>query len=346
LPRNSNLSTSLKSLELLALSSNHQPTNITAIAATFRLPSSKHHHSCQSPYKQLPSFSRGGSPSNLVNMPQQDVFIGASGIVRLHRQESIATKIAFDPDDQHIILAEAEIYKRLGSNQGIVRFIEVRGKHLVLELLQCSLASRLDALSKEGQRPSRKQVLQWAKQITLAFKHIHSRDVKQVDIHPRNVLLDFDDNAKLVDFAGSSLDDSEPLAFPSPRFTKQSVAVPSIQAEIFAIGSLFYQLETTRPPYHEEESESKVSKLFDSDIFPETSSLLLRNVIDRCWNLRYSQASDILLDLDGLGLELNDQASMYSIVGSLFQQTWNMIVYCVSGVLKRWPSLFELYKSQ
>jgi serine/threonine protein kinase len=86
---------------------------------------------------------------------------------------------------------------------------------LVLERLQYSLRKRLWDLRDAGQLPPPQDVLRWAAQIVQALQHAHSRGVLQVDIGPHNVLLDWNENVKLGDFAGSSIDGSAPSVLPS-----------------------------------------------------------------------------------------------------------------------------------
>ncbi|KAL7783272.1 kinase-like domain-containing protein [Trichoderma ceciliae] len=123
----------------------------------------------------------------------------------------------------------------------------------MLERLQYPLRHRLLSLREKQQQPSIQEVLRWALQTAEALRYIHSCGVKQVDIGAHNVLLDWDENAKLSDFAGSSLDGSKPTVAPSALSThpKLSVTNPSVCSELFAFGSLLYEIETTYEPCHD-----------------------------------------------------------------------------------------------
>lgn len=112
-------------------------------------------------------------------------------------------------------LIEYKIYQRLGQHPRITKFLGVYNGMLVLERLQCPLRQRLLDLRKQTscQSPRTCCVGQYKSQKD-CDTYI-SRGVWQVDIGLTNVLLDWGDDAKLSDFAGSSLDGSEPTVFPS-----------------------------------------------------------------------------------------------------------------------------------
>lgn len=127
---------------------------------------------------------------------------------------------------------------------------------------------------------------------------MHSYQVKQVDIGAYNVLLDWDGNAKLADFAGSSLDDSAPMVLPGAHATHPLLdpEKPTIFSELFAFGSMLYEMETTNEPYPEKE-DSELERLSGADLYPDTSELTLGTVIwNRCMR-KYKDASELLLDL-------------------------------------------------
>ncbi|PGH01796.1 hypothetical protein AJ80_08963 [Polytolypa hystricis UAMH7299] len=135
--------------------------------------------------------------------------------------------------------------------------------------------------------------------ITSALCYIHSHRVLQVDIGAHNVLLDWDDNVKLADFAGASLDGSEPqilcgIRAEHPAFP--SSERPTVKTEIFSLGSLLYELETTRQPYHDK-TDDEVEMLYCAGNFPDTGDLLLGQVITKCWMMEYKDAGDVLNDI-------------------------------------------------
>ncbi|KAI1966922.1 hypothetical protein LOZ58_000412, partial [Ophidiomyces ophidiicola] len=109
----------------------------------------------------------------------------------------------------------------------------------------------------------------------------------------------WDDNVKLNDFAGSSLDGSKPLIpcgtlFENPSFP--SSQSPSVRTEIFAFGSLLYEIETTHHTYPEK-SDREVELLYKAGIFPDARHMILGQVIHRCWMMEYRNVGEALDDM-------------------------------------------------
>ncbi|KAL1636214.1 hypothetical protein SLS56_001193 [Neofusicoccum ribis] len=123
--------------------------------------------------------------------------------------------------------------------------------------------------------------------------------VLQVDVGPHNVLLDWDENAKLSEFAGSSINGSKPLVAPSEHSEHPDfpAATPSVQSEMFALGSTLYEVETTRQPYHDR-AEKEIQELFHVWSFPDTSALVLGEVITKCWRLEYQSVGEVVENLE------------------------------------------------
>nr|KMM70704.1 hypothetical protein CPAG_07015 [Coccidioides posadasii RMSCC 3488] len=170
---------------------------------------------------------------------------------------------------------------------------------IILEHLQYPLRKRLRDLQEANLVTPTEDVLRWACQIAQGLQHAHARGVLQVDIGPHNILLDGHGNVKLADFAGSSIDGSSPSIASStraehPRFPS---SMPSLQTEVFALGSAFYELETTRKPFHDK-MDHEVEKLFGAGNFPDTSSLELGRVISACWMMEYQDVGDVLRDIE------------------------------------------------
>jgi len=110
------------------------------------------------------------------------------------------------------------------------------------------------ALQRRNELPLADKALRWSIQTAEALAYIHTKNVLQGDIGCHNLLLDNDDNVKLCDFAGSSIDGSKPYVgyckgFRRPTEDPDKI---SIGDELFALGSTIYEIWTTRRPYQEE----------------------------------------------------------------------------------------------
>lgn len=211
---------------------------------------------------------------------------------------------------------ERRIYKRLGQHPYITRFITANSNEIVLERLQYPLRKRLLELRSNKVRPVTQTVLRWAWQIAQAFHHIHLCGVLQVDIGAYNVLLDWNDDVKLCDFAGSSLDGSEPMVAPSAHSTHPRISIthPSIRSELFAIGSLLHEIETTYEPYNDKNDE-ELEELFGADQYPDVGNLRLGEVITKCWAGQYADAGELVIDIGQLKRRLNDNVLRSVAIG-------------------------------
>jgi serine/threonine protein kinase len=202
---------------------------------------------------------------------------------------------------------ERRIYERLGQHPYITKFIAAHPNEIVLERLQYPLRKRLLELRRANERPAIQTILRWARQIAQAFRHVHSCGVLQVDIGTYNVLLDWNEDVKLCDFAGSSLDGSEPTVAPSAHSTHPRISIthPSIRSELFAVGSMLYEMETTYEPYNDK-NDGELEELFDADHYPEVGNLTLGEVIIKCWTGQYVDASEIVMDIGQIEKHLKD----------------------------------------
>lgn len=223
---------------------------------------------------------------------------GASGTV-IQASDTVVIKRPLPlPNCKEQIDIERRVYDRLGQHPCVTKFLGVYKGMLVLERLQCPLRKRLWDLRDENRAPTPEDVVRWSLQTCKGLEHVHSCKVFQVDISPANVLLDWEDNAKLSDFAGSSIDGSAPLVLPSlhsehPRWPSSN---PTIRSELFALGSTLYEIETTTKPYHDKD-DSQVSELFRRDLFPGTENMVLGQTIQNCWFGRYRDVSEVVKDI-------------------------------------------------
>lgn len=215
-------------------------------------------------------------------------------------------------ESRHHLAIERIIYERLGSHPYITKVLSIHKNMLVLERLQYPLRKRLWDLRNAGQLPLPQDVLRWATQIAQALQHAHSCGVLQVDIGPHNVLLDWAENAKLSDFAGSSIDGSVPSVLPSTRSEHPNIQAtnPSRQSEIFALGSTLYEMETTQQPY-DDKTDTEIERLFSVGDFPNTSALLLGKVIMKCWKVEYMNIGEAIEDIMYIQEKLKSKRSWW-----------------------------------
>lgn len=167
-----------------------------------------------------------------------------------------------------------------------------------MEELKEPLCLRLQSLRENNKVASAEQMWKWSIQMAEGLQYIHSQNVLQADIGSQNLLLDRNDDLKFADFAGSSIDGEDAYVCASARaqYPRLWRHHPSVKDEIFAMASVFYEIATSRKPYHNKE-DHVVEDLYGAAKFPETGHLLLGPVIQKCWEMQYEDVAEVLNDL-------------------------------------------------
>ena len=125
------------------------------------------------------------------------------------------------------------------------------------------------------------QRLHWARQIIDTLRFVHSKNVIHRDLTCRNILLDAHLNAKLADFAGSSLDRCPLLVAVTASHQYPRLAI-SILGDIFALGSTFYEIITGGVPYPEFSNKEIKARYLKGDFPNIKSSGLIGDIIIHC----------------------------------------------------------------
>ena len=235
---------------------------------------------------------------------------GVSSLIYEFSETAVIKAPCGADESRHQLDIEGAIYERLGSHPYITKVLSIHQNMLVLERLQYPLRKRLWDLRDASMLPPTQDVLRWAAQIAQGLQHAHSRGVLQVDIGPHNVLLDWNEDVKLSDFAGSSIHGSEPLVLLSAHSEHPGMpsTEPSLQSEMFALGSMIYEIETTRQPYYDK-LDSEIERLFGAQQFPDTSALVLGQVIAKCWKAEYKNVDEAREDIIHIQKILEDKYS-------------------------------------
>lgn len=199
------------------------------------------------------------------------------------------------------IAREQQIYERFaerGGHEGILQYCGTFDAGIRLEFApNNNLRSYLE---KNGADIGQKRC--WAIQIANALDFAHRSGVIHGDLTWHNILLDDSLNVKLADFAGSSLDGSEFLIAVTPSHRYPGCTL-SIKGDLFAFGSVLYQLLSGKPPYNGL-SEDEICARYSKGIFPETQSLeVFGSIVTKCWHGQYSECKAIIHDMKGMALK-------------------------------------------
>ena len=138
----------------------------------------------------------------------------------------------------------------------------------------------------------------WALQITEALVHSHANNVVHRDLSPRNIRIQTSEDIVLCDFAGSSLDGRTQTGIRGEiRFCRSPYhSMATVQDDIFALGSVLYELSTRSVPYATLKDEEVVWR-YRVKIFPSVGHLPMGKIITNCWNGSYQCTNEVLFDL-------------------------------------------------
>lgn len=185
---------------------------------------------------------------------------------------------------------EKEIFRHLGNHPAILECLEISDVGIVFPYKQNgNLRDYLADMTVT--KPSELKTA-WIRSALAAFDFIHSKGVLQADVSARNFLVNDDLSIVLCDFSGSAIGDKESSVAHETRYSR-TLGDVSLEAEIFAIGSLIYEISTEEAPYKDLKDEV-VQGLFEERTFPDTSYVVLGDIVMRCWTGDFSSVRHII----------------------------------------------------
>ncbi len=195
---------------------------------------------------------------------------------------------------------EAKLLQTL-KHDGIVRlmdyFVEDHRAYLVLEHLTGNNLREL--VLKDGPIPE-VRLLALAKQMCAILGFLHSQNVVHRDFTPENLIIDGNDQIKLIDFnvAQQTLGGSQgsivgkPAYMPPEQFRGKATS----QSDIYALGATLFYLLTGYDP--EAISQSSPAKLNSS--VSDSLDQIVKNATNLDLKKRYQNAADVLADTEKL----------------------------------------------
>lgn len=240
---------------------------------------------------------------NFDDYDAEIIGVGGSATVLAVNEQLVIKMFANGPRASKDLKRELKIYSHLkfgGKSPYIVQSYGRWEKGIVMERLEMTLRQRL-ALGDVSRDLRDQWILETAKGLRL----LHANEVIHGDFSCQNVLINLQDQAKICDFAGSKLKDKHAWAQyqvrnQHPKFLGYQ---PNVETDIFAFGSVIYEITTGRPPM-EHLPDAVVLERFRNGNFPlqSISRPEIRDIVEGCWRGEYIQVSDICKDLRSLGI--------------------------------------------
>lgn len=221
---------------------------------------------------------------------------GTTGLIKLRIGSPFVEKVPYpDSKDHHLSIRdlrrEYAAYQRLPQHPRVLRLHpDSTPEKLVLPYLQhgCLHDFLRSAAISSSQR------LQFATDAAEGLHILHCAGIVHGDVNSWNFLIDDDFRLCIIDFSGSTIDGKAGSAFEGIRYClPRAIDDPStIRTDLFALGSLLYEIMTSVEPYYQHKDE-EVVKLFEKRHFPSTEALLIGRIISGCWRRTYDSAQHV-----------------------------------------------------
>ncbi|KAI9805524.1 MAG: hypothetical protein M1825_000775 [Sarcosagium campestre] len=204
-------------------------------------------------------------------------------------------KIPISQDDQPFIDVERRVYERLAN--GHKRVLYYHGPcHNGLLLQRASNGTLREYLAENGLQSQALQ-MRWVQQVVESVVYVQSKGVLHADISCRNLFLDDRLDLNLGDFAGSSIDGAPALVSYETSHDHPRFASVSADSEIFALGSVMYEIVTGNPPY-KDLSPEEIRNAYGRNDFPELQSVqIFGDPMAKCWRHEYENVDELLQDV-------------------------------------------------
>ena len=176
-------------------------------------------------------------------------------------------------------------------------------------------------LNEQAAHGERKMPIERAVKITIgicnALDYLHKHGVVLRDLNPENVMVDGDDNIKLIDFGSAMKEDARRLTFAgsSPVLgTPNYISPEQVKGhrgdqrnDIYAVGVMLYEMLTGRPPFMGSNplaimnerllTDATPARQLNPEISPELQEILFR-ALERDPHNRYATAGEMARELE------------------------------------------------
>jgi serine/threonine-protein kinase len=211
---------------------------------------------------------------------------------------------------------EEEIGKNM-DHPGVMKVFSGEDRSQVYMVMEWVDGRLLRQILNEQGKLEPERAVKITKRILDALQYIHDHDIVHRDLKPENVMVDDQDNIKLIDFGIASNLRGRRLTFAK---LSQTMGTPDYispeqvkgkrgdgRSDLYAVGVMLYEMLTGRVPFSGPNpfvimndrllNNPVPPREIDTSISPQLQEIIYR-AMERDWKNRYARASEFAWDLE------------------------------------------------
>jgi eukaryotic-like serine/threonine-protein kinase len=266
-------------------------------------------------------------PGEALDHYRIDAAIAHSGMSTLYRATDLKTgrqvalkvpnpEMEADPVLLERFKREEEIGQTL-DHPGVVKTFDGESRSRVYMVIEWVNGRLLRAILNEEERLPIERAVKIALGICEALDYMHKHGIVHRDLKPENVMVDENDNIKLIDFGIAMKEDARRLTFVniSPALGTPDYISPEQvkgqrgdqRSDIYALGIMLYEMLTGRVPFVGPNPLASMNERLiidppaprelNGEISPELEEILYR-ALERDPRHRYATAHEMIWDLE------------------------------------------------
>ncbi len=264
--------------------------------------------------------------------------------------------VNFEDDAAYIeqFIAESWIGRKFRHNKLVKVITRKTTPSCLYYLMEYAQGITLEQWMKETNTPSLKTVVLMARQMVLGVRALHRQQVIHQDLKPSNIIIDDNEQIKLVDFGSCSASSMKELQQSFSRgiaLGTASYSAPEChlgnqvdtRADVFSLAVIIFEILTKKLPYYGKleavKSEADLEKLqYQSaaklnPYVPLWIDLALMKALSIHPNERYHDVDELLYDLENPNQRLVDTHKRMPLLSRNPLRFWQAIVVAQAFVI-------------